>query len=279
MPGVVTRYECPPSSGLVTDDYTGKPVKGAIVQVVANTSHPIFPEGSEARIVCHATVTTDENGIYTIPAWTNTIASGWDYYEQILISNPGEKPKNINPYNFAQAITPNEKFVKTVKWRLDPITRDELAEQEKRLNTSMPEDVLSNSLTFYTAHDEMVENGRFIDTPDLPHEGYIRPNPELVVIRIESFSDNVQNGFRGNGRTIEITLFPSDARKLEVLMGTRLSNSHKALNKMVVMLGDKPLSSLWEIDSHLKPSGYLFFRDGEDNQEAVHNLQKLVRSK
>jgi hypothetical protein len=62
---LAVRYKCLSSSGLVIDDYTGKPIVGATVQVLGSISLPKFPEGHEVRNIYHITVTTDNNGIYT----------------------------------------------------------------------------------------------------------------------------------------------------------------------------------------------------------------------
>jgi|GEM_PF-4480437 len=132
---LAVRYKCLSSSGLVIDDYTGKPIVGAAVQVLGSISLPRFPEGHEVRSVYLVTVLTDTNGIFTIPACTNEVAKDWDYYEQTLISKPGNPPR-INPDDFKGDVPPPHGFViRTVTLRQEPIARDELFEQETNITS------------------------------------------------------------------------------------------------------------------------------------------------
>ena len=81
------------------------------------------------------TVLTDTNGIFTIPACTNEVAKDWDYYEQTLISKPGNPPR-INPDDFKGDVPPPHGFViRTVTLRQEPIARDELFEQETNITS------------------------------------------------------------------------------------------------------------------------------------------------
>ena len=75
------RYESPSFSSVVLDDYTGKPIKGATVQVswtaFRRTGNEHNPDMMD---ICRITATTDEHGIYTIPAWTSNVGIAWEYY-------------------------------------------------------------------------------------------------------------------------------------------------------------------------------------------------------
>src|SRR6266404_3373604 len=42
----------------------------------------------------------------------------------------------------------------------------------------------NTSLTIYIVHEEKIEDGRYIDTPDLPKTGYIASKPDLDVTNL-----------------------------------------------------------------------------------------------
>jgi hypothetical protein len=276
---LAVRYKCLSSSGLVIDDYTGKPIVGTTVQLLGSISLPRFPEGHEVRNVYLVTVTTDENGIFTIPAWTNEVAIDWDYFENTLISKPGNPPR-INPYDFKGDVPPpHGSVIRTVTLRQNSLTKEELIEQEKRLLVDTPKEVLSNSLVFYTAHQNMVEDGRFIEARGLSVGTYIRPKPELIVPHIKSFSSIEASAFGSRDyKAIAITLLPADAKKLEVLRRTRVG-ADRSINEYVVMLGNKPTSSYWDSDPHFMPIGYLLFPKNQDTHDVEQFLKNIVQHK
>jgi len=144
------------------------------------------------------------------------------------------------------------------------------------------EEIPSNSIVFYTAHNDKVEDSRFIEARGLSKGAYIRPKPEFVITRIKSFSSTETSAFGDRDyKTIAIKLFSADARKLEVLRRTR-AYADRSINEFVVMLGNKPTSSLWLQNTESIPSipiGYLVFPKGQDTHEVEQFLKNIVQDK
>jgi hypothetical protein len=282
------RYECFSTSGLVIDEYSGRPIEGVKIQLLGNISRPTGnAHAPEIRNVYYFSVRTDSNGIYTIPALTNEIGMDWEYYEQLLIPKTGREPQDISPSSFNDSIPSLGLVIRTVKLRQEPIARDELFEQETNI-TSISEEIPSNSLAFYTAHKVKVEGGRFIDAlglskaRGLSKRAYIRPKPELVITHIKSFSTSTLNLYfwEPGFKRIAVKLFPDDARKLEILRRTRVVGAGPGLiNDFVVMLGGKPTLSLWPPNSGSISVGYLYFPKDQDTHEVEQFLKNLVQDK
>lgn len=92
------RYKCSAFSGVALDNYTGKPIEGARVQVswtaLRSRGSLNFVDARVDAVTLNAASTeTDKNGIYTIPAW-KTVAPGrlFDIGPHISISDPKTKP-------------------------------------------------------------------------------------------------------------------------------------------------------------------------------------------
>src|SRR5258708_1191825 len=81
MSNSAIRYVSPKFSGVVLDDYTGKPIEGATVQVswsaLRRTGNEHNPDMMD---LCRVTTIADKHGIYKIPAWTNKVATAWKLY-------------------------------------------------------------------------------------------------------------------------------------------------------------------------------------------------------
>jgi hypothetical protein len=186
----------------------------------------------------------------------------------------------MDPYDFKGDVPPpHGSVIRTVTLRQNSLTKEELIEQEKRLLVDTPKEVLSNSLVFYTAHQNMVEDGRFIEARDPSKGAYIRPKPELIVTHIKSFSSSETSAFGDRDyKTIAITLLPADASKLEVLRRTRVG-ADRSINEYVVMLGNKPTSSIWMPGARFIPSGYLLFPKNQDTHDVEQFLKNIVQHK
>src|ERR1700729_271352 len=94
LPKTLVRYKCPSFSGVVLDDYTGKPIEGAKIEISWSALRPKGWHGSDLMDLHVAMAITDKHGIYTIPAWESEAAREWIYYEfnpSISIVRPGIK--------------------------------------------------------------------------------------------------------------------------------------------------------------------------------------------
>jgi hypothetical protein len=310
------RYVCPSFSGVVLDDYTGKPVEGAKVNVSWSALRHKWPEGSDSMDLHAATAVTDKNGIYTIPAWESEAASEWRYYEFnpiISVSDPRTKPdpqmekfqrdvawiESTGPH---YSPTSNHFAYKTVKVELPDwaISQEEVSEREKgNMFPDVADEVLSNSLSYYVVHKNIVENGRYINSTDFLTTGYIRPKPDVLITNIKSFSINLPNDvlnkdwprpnfhFANTDKqepysAFSITLFTKDAQKV-----ARLEWANNGGNDLLFMLGNKPLAanylSTGKFDKIPIPTNsqtiYLPLREHQDIHEIEQALQKLVQEK
>ena len=118
-----------------------------------------------------------------------------------------------------------------------------LSSAEDRINDSP-------SLSFYSASEQKIKNGRFIDTLECPKVGYINSTPDLVITQLQAIkSYQAQRAVKTTdvkGKTIDftlkkfpalkITLQPKDAQKL-----IRLTDQGSLI---LVMLDDTPLFTI-----------------------------------
>ena len=299
--GLAINYSSPSFSGVVIDDYTGNPVEGAIVQVswvvLRSTGNEHNPDMMN---MCLVTTTTDKYGVYKIPAWKSKVdmewelyGAGWDGYvdnPHCSVSIPKNKTTNrveqiqfnLNhggdgPSTFpaSQGFVIWAKSLKPPRWA---ISEAEVQEQENPI-PDVPTEVLSNSLTFYIAHHNKVQDGRFIGPPDFEEwqTCYIRPKPDLVITNIKSFSTNFfwHSSLYTNWQSVKVTLFPSDAKKV-----IELQRRGDVDLSPVCMLDNKPSQSIWRDNSpNSTPTGLLTFHKEQDIHEIVLELQKLVQFK
>jgi hypothetical protein len=277
--GLAIRHESKPWSGLVLDEYTGKPIAGAKVQVATSVWRDtssfmdIACGNSESKHIGYREVFTDTNGIYTIPTWTYDVSLGWNYSEQRVITKPGEKPIDIRPQKFDPL--PSGLPIAVIRHHKHDPTFEEILEQEHRLRDEVHEGGVSNALYFYGVHNAMVENGRFVEMPEHSRSVYIRPKPELVLTRIEWFSHGRPGDWGNNDlRSIAISLFPDDAKRLEMLMRTHVGQSVYG-KQFVVMIDGKPVQSLWWPPT--RPTGYLFFSKDRSTDAMDQFLKRLGR--
>ncbi len=311
FPKTLIRYKCPSFSGIVLDDYTGRPIEGAKVRVSWGALRGRWPEGSDLMDLHTVTVATDRNGVYTIPAWESEAAREWVYYEfnpNISVANPKEKPnpqieeiqRGLNQIHDESTFSANSHGFALQTINLKPpewaISEEEIRVRENPVAVpEITEEVSSNSLTYFIVWNKMVENGRPIDTVDFPKIGYIRPKPDLVITRIQSYTTNVAKDFlymnwhvigmpddQPFASGFSITLFQEDAKKIAELERKQIRSRN-----LLFMLGDKPLAETYmatdagSADSIPIPIGpqtiYLPLRNHQNIQEINDALKKLVR--
>jgi len=95
-PKTLIHYKSTSFSGIVLDDYSGKPVEGARVTVSWDAFRGRWPEGSDMMNLHTVTISSDKAGVYTVPAWEVKAPREWVYYEfnpGISLSLPNTKPK------------------------------------------------------------------------------------------------------------------------------------------------------------------------------------------
>jgi hypothetical protein len=316
--GLAILYESSSFSGVVLDDYTGKPVEGAIVHVswtaIRRTGNEHDPDMMD---ICRVTAITDKHGVYVIPAWNRKMAKEWEMYgegwlhadnPQCTISTPKNNVKaptpaaqiqfDLNRDDKGPSVFPASHGLVVWRKNLKPpewaISEDEVQERENPVAPGIADDVFSNSLKYYFIHENQVENGRLIDTTDFPKIGSIRPYPDLTISRIKSFSMNEEGGDIWHvidlpenqhvKRGFSITLFQNDAKKVAEMDRKCIRSSN-----LLYILGDQPLAETYmktdadSADSITIPTGpqtiYLPLRNNQDSQEISNALQKLVQSK
>lgn len=101
----------------------------------------------------------------------------------------------------------------------------------------------SNVLSFFVVSESPVPGGRSIDTPEFSKLGYIRAQPDMVVLRLQSIATNTAHSFsRYAGKTTEvdepavtIVMFPADVKRFAQLTRQNVGN------RLLLMLADRPL--------------------------------------
>lgn len=150
----------------------------------------------------------------------------------------------------------------------------------------------SKPISYYVVSEVSIEGGRFVETPDFPKLGYIRPVPDLVIgslktagiFKLHTISDSegLDEHTESWGRAIAITLFLSDAKK-----AAELERQNIGKHNLVWMFGDKPLGVTYLRDSAdsadsvpvpTKPQMQIIpFREDQKIGETEHDLKSLVR--
>ena len=147
-------------------------------------------------------------------------------------------------------------------------------------------------LSYYVVSEVSINGGRFIDTPDFPKLGYVRPVPDLVigslkaagiyklhtVADVEGSSQHTESW----GQAISITLFAADAERV-----AELKRQNIGKNDLVWMLGDTPLGTTFLRDSAdssdsvrvpTEPTTTVIpVREHQNVREIEHDLKNLVR--
>jgi len=306
-------YKSSPISATVVDAYTGQPIEGATIQVRWSALHHKWPEGADSMDIHTATTTTDKNGLFTIPAWGPVgAARKWHYYDfdpMVSFSKTGYKSAYKDNDNNQDSVTSGaipflSVTLKSPSWagnNLELESLDNNAHPISSTNTlsSISDEVLSNSLSYYVVHKNIVENGRYINSTDFLTTGYIRPKPDVLITNIKSFSINLPNDvlnkdwprpnfhFANTDKqepysAFSITLFTKDAQKV-----ARLEWANNGGNDLLFMLGNKPLAanylSTGKFDKIPIPTNsqtiYLPLREHQDIHEIEQALQKLVQEK
>lgn len=142
----------------------------------------------------------------------------------------------------------------------------------------------NNALAFYVVSEKNIEGGKFIDTLDMPKLGYIASKPDLEVTNLQAVSPRrdvktiiMPNKDGTNWITpndlpqyLVLKLRPADAKLFIALTGRSVGK------QMLVMLGDKPLTS-WETVAQF-PEGRIEipFQNQADLKTTEDELKKLV---
>jgi hypothetical protein len=137
------------------------------------------------------------------------------------------------------------------------------------------------ALTFYIVSETKFEEGRFIDSPDLPKGGYIGATPDLTVTKLESVTRKMIPTFAVDengkttpalGPTLVILMRPEDAHKFTVL-------TQRAIDRRVLMmLGGRPLIAPFVHEPIMTKSFDITFRaDDVEVKEIEDTLDKLVQ--
>jgi len=162
------------------------------------------------------------------------------------------------------------------------------------LINAVPE-ILSNSLACYVVARDLIDQGRFIDTPDFPKVGYISSRPQLVITNLHSFATNAQGGNytwqiidlpanQSFALRLSMTFFQADANKIG-----RLERRWIGQKNLLFMLDNRPLAEIYLTEDADSPDEfstvyaprtiYFTLRQQSNLQETAGALERLVRSK
>ena len=150
---------------------------------------------------------------------------------------------------------------------------------------------VASPLLYYVISQENIDGGRFIDTPDFPKLGYIRPVADLVITTLKDATTNILHtrAEYGTGereeswsRAATLTFFVADAEKI-----AELKRQNIGKNDLLWMIGDKPLGTTFlsasadPPDSVRAPTnspGIVIPLRKHQNAEDIHrDLKRLVR--
>jgi hypothetical protein len=126
-------------------------------------------------------------------------------------------------------------------------------------------------LSFYIVSSENVVGGRFIDTPDFPKLGYIGPKPDLVVTRLETVAVDVSPPFSKARPAINIAMHSGDAPQFTALTEQAIEK------KLLVMLGDTPLTAPLVKARIPTANVMLTFGEGTDSKKVADGLKRLIQ--
>ena len=135
-------------------------------------------------------------------------------------------------------------------------------------SSSAQSETTNTALRFFVVSQGKVEGGRFIDTPELANVGYIAAKPDLVVTILQdvSVSSNIPPD---SPPALSVTLQPEDARRFANL-------TKKSIGKrLLLMLGDKPLTAPWVRTSIDGGMFLIEFRDPAEVKKTAEVLKKL----
>jgi preprotein translocase subunit SecD len=124
-------------------------------------------------------------------------------------------------------------------------------------------DTPHEELSFYIVRPEQIEDGRFIDTPNFPHLGFISASPGLVVTSLASL-DKDQYGYH-------IEMHAADGEKFATFTAAATGK------QILVMLGDTPLVAARVLSAMPTGQFQLTLDTDVDTQQVQHGLRNLVQ--
>jgi preprotein translocase subunit SecD len=101
----------------------------------------------------------------------------------------------------------------------------------------------TNVLRFFVVSESSIPGGRNIDTPELPKLGYIRAQPDMLVLGLQTVATNTTHSIsQYAGKTteadklaIDVVMLPADAKRFAELTRQNVGS------RLLLMLGDRPL--------------------------------------
>ena len=125
-------------------------------------------------------------------------------------------------------------------------------------------------LSFYVVSEGKVEGGRFIDAPNFPKLGYIAAVPDLVITRLETVTLFTSEPHSREWPALSIVLRSGDAPQFTALTERAVGK------KLLLMLGDSPLTAPMVVERIPAASLMLTFGKGTDSEKLIGGLKKLV---
>jgi hypothetical protein len=147
-------------------------------------------------------------------------------------------------------------------------------------------------LSYYMVNEISFDGAQFVNTPDFPKLGYLRPVPDLVIDRLKTagiyklhaISDVEGTGEHTEswGRAVVFTLFVADAERV-----AELKRQNIGKHDLVWMLGGAPLGTTYLSDSADSPdsvpipkgpsTNVIPLREHQNVRKIEHDLKSLVR--
>jgi|ERR1041385_6868951 hypothetical protein len=143
----------------------------------------------------------------------------------------------------------------------------------------------NESLTFSIVSEYKVDGGRFIDTTNFPHLGYIKATPDMIVTNLADVfpakvarqavvgdSNGKQVVVRAKPRpTLTVKLTAGDAKRFRAVTEAALGQ------QLLIMLGDEPLRAPKVVAPIETAEFAIDFGSDEELQRTEKILKKLVR--
>jgi len=126
-------------------------------------------------------------------------------------------------------------------------------------------------LSFYIVSDVRVEGGRYIDTVEFPKLGYIAAAPDLVLKNLKAVAFETPTFFTPPRSIVNVTMLTESVEQFASLTGCA------AGKRLLVMLGDVPLTAVQVKERISTPNFYIDGGKKQDLPRIADELKKLVR--
>ena len=126
-------------------------------------------------------------------------------------------------------------------------------------------------LSFYIVSDERVEGGRYIDTVEFPKLGYIAATPDLLLKNLKAVDLETPTFFTPPRSIVNVTMQTESVEQFASLTG------RAAGKKLLIMLGDVPLTAGQVKERISTPNFYIDGGRKQDLPKIADELKKLVR--